>query len=191
MHGPRGIYGIATPATVNAIERIARTLIDRKLRTHYVDISLGHILRVDRKIEQLKLSGSEFIPVTAKGSVFGTGAFGTSFNRDASFFQKFSLGGPFRLGAFSRDEFLGNHYAYASVGYRYELFRLPVLVGKKVYAIGAFESGSAFDDFGRMTAHHSINIGALAETILGPVALAGSVSPTGRTKVNFSIGRLF
>jgi len=86
---------------------------------------------------------------------------------------------------------MGNHYAYASVGYRYDLFRLPVLVGKKVFAVGSFESGSAFDDFNRMTAHHSINIGALAETILGPVALTGSVSPTGRTKVNFSIGRLF
>ena len=150
-----------------------------------------HAPGATHSFQQLRLSGSEFIPVTNKGSVFGTGAFGTSFGRDAGFFQKFSLGGPFRLGAYSRDEFLGNHYAYASVGYRYELFRLPVLVGKKVYAIGAFESGSAFDDFGRMTAHHSINIGALAETILGPVALAGSVSPTGRTKVNFSIGRLF
>jgi len=146
---------------------------------------------VTHSFQQLKLRASEFIPVSSKGSVFGIGALGTSFTRDAGFFQKFSLGGPFALGAYSRDQFMGNHYAYASVGYRYEVFRLPVLVGRKVYAIGSFESGSAFDGFDRMTAHHSINIGALAETILGPVALTGSVSPTGRTKVNFSIGRLF
>ena len=146
---------------------------------------------VTHSFQQLKLRASKFIPVTAKGSVFGIVVFGTSFSRDAGFFQKFSLGGPFALGAYSRDQFIGNHSAYASVGYRYDLFRLPVLVGKKVYAIGSFESGSAFDGFDRMTAHHSFNIGALAETILGPVALTGSVSPTGRTKVNFSIGRLF
>jgi len=141
--------------------------------------------------QQLKLNGSQFIPITTKGSVFGSASFGTSFNDTAGFFQKFSLGGPFRLGAYSRDQFLGNHLAYASIGYRYELFRLPVLVGKKVYATAGFESGSAFDSFDHIAVHNSINIGALAETILGPVALAGSVSSTGRTKVNFSIGRLF
>ena len=42
-----------------------------------------------------------------------------------------------------------------------------------------------------MGQHNSINLGTLVETILGPVQLAGSVSTTGRTKVNFSIGRLF
>ena len=150
-----------------------------------------HAPGVTHSFQQLKLSGSQFIPVTAKGSAFGAAAFGTSFTRDAGFFQQFSLGGPFRLGAYSRDEFLGNHYAYASVGYRYELFRMPVLVGKKVYAIAGFESGTAFSDYDHMVVHHSMNIGVLAETILGPVALAGSVSTTGRTKVNFSIGRLF
>ena len=141
--------------------------------------------------EQLSLNGSQFIPVSSKGSIFGAASFGTSFGDKAGFFQKFSLGGPFRLGAYSRDEFLGNHLAYASVGYRYELFRLPVLVGKKVYAVAAFEAGSAFPDFDHIAVHNSLNIGTLAETILGPIQLAGSISTTGRAKVNFSVGRLF
>jgi hypothetical protein len=85
-----------------------------------------------------------------------------------------------------------SNFAYASVGYRYELFRLPVLVGRKVYAVAAFESGTTFPDFfDHVGVHNSINLGTLVETILGPVQLAGSVSTTGRTKVNFSIGRLF
>ena len=142
--------------------------------------------------QQLKLNGSQFIPVSSKGSIFGSAAFGTSFSDTAGFFQKFSLGGPFRLGAYRRDEFLDSNYAYASLGYRYQLFRLPVLVGKKVYAVAAFESGATFPDFfDHVGVHNSINLGVLAETILGPVQLAGSVSTTGRTKVNFSIGRLF
>jgi NTE family protein len=142
--------------------------------------------------QQLKLNGSQFLPVSAKGSIFGSAAFGTSFSDTAGFFQKFSLGGPFRLGAYSRDQFLDSNFAYASVGYRYELFRLPVLVGRKVYAVAAFESGTTFPDFfDHVGVHNSINLGTLVETILGPVQLAGSVSTTGRTKVNFSIGRLF
>jgi hypothetical protein len=31
----------------------------------------------------------------------------------------------------------------------------------------------------------------IAETIAGPLALAGSISPTGQSRINFSIGRLF
>lgn len=156
---------------------------------------LDHIIHSPgppHSFQQLKLNGSQFIPVSTKGSIFGSASFGTSFSNTAGYFQKFSLGGPFRLGAYSRDEFLDSNYAYASVGYRYELFRLPVLVGKKVYAVAAFESGTTFPDFfDHVGVHNSINIGTLAETILGPVQLAGSVSTTGRTKVNFSIGRLF
>ena len=163
-------------------------------RGTHLTAEFDHVIQspgVAHSFEQLSLNGSHFVPVSTKGSIFGSASFGTSFNDTAGFFQKFSLGGPFRLGAYSRDQFLGNHLAYASIGYRYELFRLPVLVGKKVYAVAAFESGSAFPDFDHITVHNSINIGTLAETILGPIQLAGSVSTTGRAKVNFSIGRLF
>jgi NTE family protein len=156
---------------------------------------LDHVIQspgAPHSFQQFKFNGSQFLPVSTKGSVFGSVAFGTSFGDTAGFFQKFSLGGPFRLGAYSRDQFLDNNYAYASVGYRYELFRLPVLVGRKVYAVAAFESGTTFPDFfDHAGVHDSINLGALAETILGPVQFAGSVSTTGRNKVNFSIGRLF
>jgi len=156
---------------------------------------IDHIIQspgAAHSFQQLKLNGSQFIPVSTKGSIFGSAALGTSFSDTAGFFQKFSLGGPFRLGAYSRDQFLDNNYAYGSVGYRYELFRLPVLVGRKVYAIASFESGTTFPDFfDHVAVHNSINLGTLVETILGPVQLAGSVSTTGRSKVNFSIGRLF
>jgi NTE family protein len=158
-------------------------------------VEFDHIIHspgAAHSFQQLKLNGSQFLPVSAKGSIFGSAALGTSFGDTAGFFQKFSLGGPFRLGAYRRDQFLDSNYVYASVGYRHELFRLPVLVGKKVYAVAAFESGSAFPGFfDHVGVHNSINIGTLAETILGPVQLAGSVSTTGRTRVNFSIGRLF
>jgi hypothetical protein len=37
----------------------------------------------------------------------------------------------------------------------------------------------------------TFNLGVIAETIVGPIAVAGSVSPTGVSRVNFSMGRLF
>ena len=159
-----------------------------------VTAEVDHVIQAPgvHSFQQLKLGGSQFIPVSRKGSVFGTASFGTTFGSTAGYFQKFSLGGPFRLGAYRRDEFLDNNFAYASVGYRYELFRLPVLVGKKVYAVAGFESGTTFASYsGPVQVHNSITLGTLAETILGPVQLAGSVSTTGRANVNFSIGRLF
>jgi hypothetical protein len=120
---------------------------------------------------------------------------GTTFKGIAGPFQVFELGGPFRLGAYLPDEFLGNHYAYASFGFRRELYKLPQLVGRKIYWGGWYESGTAFggqtDQAGPVVVRGSFNLGVIADTIVGPIALAGSVSPTGQSRVNFSIGRLF
>ena len=156
--------------------------------------NLAHVLQspgVTEAFNQLEVQSSSFIPTSEKTSMFLNVSFGTTFERDAGPFQIFSLGGPFRLGAYSQDEFLGNHYAYAALGFRRELYRLPPLVGDKIYWGGWYEAGSAFNDPGSVAVRGSINLGVIAETILGPVALDGSVSPTGEAKINFSIGRLF
>ena len=38
---------------------------------------------------------------------------------------------PSDLGAYLPQEFLGNHYAYSSLGFRREFYRLPQFVGRK------------------------------------------------------------
>ena len=148
-----------------------------------------------KSITQLDLQSSHFVPVSEKASLFVDVSGGTSFQGAAGPFQIFSLGGPFRLGAYLPDEFLGNHYAYTSVGFRRELYRMPQLVGKKIYWGGWYEAGSAFGthagDPGPVVVRGTFNLGVIADTIVGPIALAGSVSPTGQSRVNFSIGRLF
>jgi hypothetical protein len=99
------------------------------------------------------------------------------------------------LGAYLPQEFLGNHYAYSSLGFRRELYRLPALVGNRIYWGGWYEAGSAFGsssgDPGPVVVRGTFNLGIIADTIVGPIALATSVSPTGQSRVNFSIGRLF
>ena len=82
-------------------------------------------------INQLEVQTSNFIPLGGKTSLFTDLSGGTTFRGSAGVFQLFTLGGPFRLGAYLPEEFLGNHYAYSSLGFRRELYRLPQLVGKK------------------------------------------------------------
>jgi NTE family protein len=142
-------------------------------------------------IDQLDVQTSTFLPTSEKTSLFLGASGGTTFHGMAGEFQVFSLGGPFRLGAYLPNEFVGNHYGYASFGFRRELYRLPQLVGKKVYWGGWYEAGSAFNTPDSLVVRGSSNAGVIADTIVGPVAIFGSVSPTGQSRVNFSIGRLF
>jgi NTE family protein len=146
-------------------------------------------------VTQLDVQSSTFIPLSNRTSLFTDVSGATTMGGSAGPFQVFTLGGPFRLGAYLPDQFLGNHYAYASFGFRRELYRLPQLVGKRIYWGGWYEAGSAFgtptDDPGPVVVRGTFNLGVIADTIVGPIALAGSVSPTGQSRVNFSIGRLF
>ncbi|MFZ0939093.1 MAG: patatin-like phospholipase family protein [Candidatus Sulfotelmatobacter sp.] len=142
-------------------------------------------------IGQLDVQTSTFIPTSEKTSLFFAAAGGTTFHGTAGQFQIFSLGGSFRLGAYLPNEFVGNDYGYASFGFRRELYRLPQLVGKKVYWGGWYEAGSAFNNPDSLIVRGSANAGVIADTIVGPIAIFGSVSPTGQSRVNFSIGRLF
>jgi hypothetical protein len=84
---------------------------------------------------------------------------------------------------------------YSSLGFRREIYRLPQIVGGKIYWGAWYEAGSAFgtvaSDPGPVVVRGTFNLGVIAETFVGPITLASSVSPTGQSRVNFSIGRLF
>jgi NTE family protein len=142
-------------------------------------------------ISQLEVRTSTFIPLSDKTSLFFNASGGSTFHGTAGPFQVFSLGGPFRLGAYLPQEFIGNHYGYASLGFHRNLYHLPQLLGDKIYWGGWYEAGSAFNDPSSVAVRGSFNLGLIADTIVGPVAIAGSVSPTGQSRVNFLIGRLF
>ena len=150
---------------------------------------------VPEPITQMDVQSSNFFALSGKTSLFTDLSGGSTLRGSAGPFQVFTLGGPFRLGAYLPDQFLGNHYAYASFGFRRDLYQLPQLVGRKIYWGGWYEAGSTFGtstvDPGPVVVRGTFNLGLIADTIVGPIALAGSVSPTGQSRVNFSIGRLF
>ncbi len=163
-----------------------------------IALTLSRILQspdVTHPFTQFELRSSSFLPLTDKTSLFVLASGGTTFDGSAGPFQVFALGGPFRLGAYLPEEFLGNHYAYTALGFRRSFYRLPALVGGKIYWAGWYEAGSAFgkagDNPGPVVVRGTANLGILADTIVGPIAVAGSVSPTGQSRINFSIGRIF
>ncbi|HET7890935.1 MAG TPA: patatin-like phospholipase family protein [Candidatus Sulfotelmatobacter sp.] len=150
---------------------------------------------LNNAIGQFEVQTSTLIPLGSKTSLFTSISGGTTFRGSAGPFQVFSLGGPFRLGAYLPFEFVGNHYAYASLGFHRDFYRLPELVGGRVYWGGWYEAGAAFgsaaSDPGPIAIRGTFNLGFIADTIVGPIVLAGSVSPTGQSRINFSVGRIF
>jgi NTE family protein len=138
---------------------------------------------------------SVFHPISQSGVVFFVGSGGLSFSQKYIGTQQFSLGGPFRLGAFNRDEFRGNQYLLASTGYLRQVYKLPPLSGGKVYLGGWYDVGGAYGGVGANTFgqryHQAISTGLIVETILGPFSTIGSLSENGRGKVYFAFGRLF
>lgn len=146
-------------------------------------------------IVQLEIQTSNFVALSEKTSLFVLASGGTTFRGTAGPFQVFALGGPFALGAYLPQEFLGNHYAYSALGFRRDMYRLPQIVGKKIYWGGWYEAGTAFGtatrEWGPVVVRGTANLGVIADTFIGPIAVAGSVSPTGQSRINFSIGHVF
>ena len=120
-----------------------------------------------------------------------SGAGGTTFNQMASPFQKFALGGLFRLGGYGRGEFRGDHYTFGELGYLRRLSRLPSFVGGSIFASGWYDIGSVFDDRDSISYHMSGTGGLLVETRLGPIFVGGSWAEGGRGKFYLALGRIF
>lgn len=176
--------------------------------------NLSHTLQspnLFRPIDQLDLQTSTFVPigqpdatnpsapprtslffnVSGGGTLHAESGCATTSARLGCPLEIFALGGPFRLGAYLPDEFIGNDYALATVGFRRQFYSLPSPVKGNIYWGAWYDAGTAFFDSSSVVVRGSLNGGLIAETIVGPIAIFGSVSPTGQSRVNFSIGRLF
>jgi NTE family protein len=120
-----------------------------------------------------------------------SGAGGTTFNKTAAPFQKFVLGGLFRLSGYGRGEFRGDHYLFGELGYLRRLYRLPSFLGGSLFASGWYDGGSAFNELDSAKYHMSGTGGLLVETKLGPVFVGASWAEGGRGKFYLALGRIF
>ena len=135
---------------------------------------------------------SSFIPVNDKGSIFGTGAGGTSFGATNLGLAGFSLGGPLRLSAYNRGELLGSDYFLAQAGYLYRLAKLNPVFAGDVYATGVYEIGKVWNaEAGTPSLPNDVSVGAIMKTALGPIYGGIAVGDSGHFKWYFGLGRVF
>jgi NTE family protein len=131
-----------------------------------------------------------FVPVGRKNTVFALFYGGTTFDRQPSSIDQFTLGGPFHLGAWDLDEFRGRNMLYVSPGYLRKIGRLPDFIGGNLYLGGWVEVGDAFYSFDTADFKVDASGGLLIESPLGPLFVGGSWGEGGQFKFNFALGTL-
>jgi NTE family protein len=151
----------------------------------------GEAFESPRSVTQLSAVGHRFWSVGPDNRVFTYGGVGTSFHDTPLPTDQFSLGTPFRLGAYDTGELRGRHYYVATGGYLRRIGRLPDFMGGPVFAGSWLENGDAFEDWSNAGWRTNGSAGLVLDTIVGPVLVAGSWSFDGRWRTYFGIGRLF
>jgi NTE family protein len=156
------------------------------------DISMGdETFEFDSSLTQLSAVANQFWSLGPANRVFVYGGFGTSFDDTPLPTNEFTLGTPFRLGAYSAGELRGPHYYIATGGYLRRIGRLPDFLGGAVFAGGWLENGDAFDEWSRAGWRTNGGAGVVMDTLVGPVILAGSWSFDGRWRTYLGVGRVF
>jgi len=135
---------------------------------------------------------SHFTPVGRRGTIFGTGAGGTSFGATGLGLAGFSLGGPLRLSAYHRGELLGSDYFLGQAGYLYRLVRLNPVIGDSIYAAGFYEIGKVWGAAaGTPSLPNDISGALIMKTLIGPMYGGASIGDSNHRKWFFGLGRVF
>jgi NTE family protein len=140
---------------------------------------------------------ASFYPISKSGSIILTGAGGTSFGASTLTvdLQGFSLGGPFHLGSYGRNELLGNQYWLFQGGYEHKLLRFNPLIGDGLYGVAFIEGGKVYENINAADTNESEawdgSFAAIARTALGPIFVGGAVVDNGHRKWWFGLGRVF
>jgi NTE family protein len=142
--------------------------------------------------ELMQLTGeiSHFWPAGEKGRFFTLAGGGTSFGKTPLPTDQFALGRPFHLGAHDQGEFLGDHYYIATGGYFHQVGRLPDFMGGPLFVGAWLENGDAFNS-SEARFRTNASAGAILDTLVGPVILAGSAGFDGSWRTYIGVGRIF
>jgi len=132
-----------------------------------------------------------FQPVSELGSVFVDGQGGSTFGFNSTGIPQFFLGGPLTLSAYGLNELQGDQYYLFRAGYLHDLWMLPPLAGKRVFVIGSYEFAKMYGAPNESKFPNDFAAGVLAETVIGPLFVGGSVGDTGHHKWFFQLGRVF
>jgi hypothetical protein len=140
---------------------------------------------------------ASFYPVKKSGSILITAAGGTTFGASPLTvdLQGFSLGGPFHLGSYGRNELLGTQYWLFQGGYQYKLLRLNPLLGDGIYGVAFMEGGKVYENINAADTLQSEafdgSLAIIARTSLGPIYVGGALGDNSHRKWWFGLGRVF
>ena len=187
---PRGQTGISS-IRYN-LDQLDSPLVPRtgqivRFRAAWIDAAPG----ASQGFPLSEVSAGVIRPVSKRGSAYLQAFGGTTFGHDDTGIPQFFLGGPSQWNAYGTNELRTNQYWLARVGYVHELFSLPPLLGYKTYFTSAYELGQAQRAPGVSRLPNDGSLGLVAETLIGPLFVGGSVGDSGHRRVYFSLGRFF
>ncbi|HYH03505.1 MAG TPA: hypothetical protein VEC37_10410, partial [Bacillota bacterium] len=117
------------------------------------------------------------------------GAVGVTLDGEPPYLQQYTLGGPFRLGAYQMDELRGNNYWLGTIG-----FLAPLGGGSirdRLFAGVFLETGATFANWSAAEPFTNLTLGLAFPMGLGTTCLGVSVGENDRTRVHLTIGRPF
>lgn len=140
---------------------------------------------------ELTFSWFKSLDPLGRHRVFAAGGTGTSFKGEPLPSDQFTVGGPFRLGAFNVGERRGDHYVLATGGYLYRIARLPDFLGGPVFLGGWLETGKAYNHWSEVETSVHASVGVVLDSLLGPVFAGTSVGFDNRWRFYLGIGQIF
>jgi len=132
-----------------------------------------------------------FHRLTAPASLYFTAAGGTAFGRHTGGLPLFSLGGPSRLAAYGVNQFLTDQYFYFRGGYLRRVAEMPAFIGRGLFLDAHYELAKPYGLPNAPNLPNDGVVGIIAQTILGPLLIGGSIGDSGHRKWFFQLGRVF
>jgi NTE family protein len=119
---------------------------------------------------------------------------GTSFGTELPFYALFDVGGLNSFAGLAPYQLRGNYYSVGSLGYRYELGKLPPTFGNGLYVLSRFDIGNAWFDANEArfeNVKYGMLVGLGADTIAGTCILGIGKAESTNLRFYFSIGTNF
>ncbi|MCK5676058.1 MAG: BamA/TamA family outer membrane protein, partial [Verrucomicrobia bacterium] len=119
---------------------------------------------------------------------------GSSLGTDLPFYALFDMGGIDSFAGYAPYQLRGNYYGIGSLGYRYELGKLPPTLGNGLFAMARVDAGNAWFS-GAAVRIKNLDYGALiglgADTIIGTCQIAVGKAESTTVRFYFQIGNTF
>lgn len=131
-------------------------------------------------------------PLSKTGPYVLTGQFagGTTIST-RNLFAPFTLGGPLRLSSLAPQQLYGSHFYFSEVGVLRALSQRPTQYFARMYLMGGYELGSAFNSGDRAGPYHGGVAGIVGETPIGVLFVGGGYGEQGQRKLFVRLGRYF